>query len=310
MNSLELESLGVEELHDAEAVGCLPARFLHSFKKLEEFILELDYNSFCIEEGSKFRITYRKHPLWERFIISFFLDETLLLKVGSSKKTIKGYRSLYDKDLKDSEIHYILDLWKDMMFTLGDVFGLKDTISLVLSEVAIKASFLDQSEKLLVCDASLLPETIVKSIYVGEYAYSGLLEVLQKFLATNSRGINLSSPEVLGLGSEPYSFTLVLDYDLNSPHTRLLVSHGEVVLFTIFLASGSISLNKGDSPLLYSLDDELLLELNSYIKTSLDYISNNSDLIWNVAYVKFNLENALVLDRFGIANIFEVTGVN
>jgi len=76
------------------------------------------------------------------------------------------------------------------------------------------------------------------------------------------------------------------------------------------LANGSISLNKGDSPLLYSLDDELLLELNSYIKTFLVYISNNSDLIWNVSYVKFNLENALVLDRFGIANIFEVTGVN
>ena len=46
------------------------------------------------------------------------------------------------------------------------------------------------------------------------------------------------------------------------------------------------------------------------MRTDIPEVSNNSDLIWNVAYVKFNLENALVLDRFGIANIFEVIGVN
>ena len=306
MSNVVLEELSVEDLHDAKVVGWLPDRFLHSFKKLEEFILGIDYNSFCIEEGSKFMITYRKHPLWERFIISFFLDETLLLKVSSSKKTLKGYQSLYDKDLKDSDIHYILDLWEDMLFTLVDVYGLKEALSLVLSEVAIKAAFSDESEKLIVSDATLLPETIFNTIDVGEYAYSGLLEVLQKFLGKNQRGINLSSSEVLGLGSEPYMFNLVLDFDLNSPYTCLNVRYMGEVLLTIYLKSGSISMGRGESPLLYNLGDELLEELNSYIRTSLDYISSNSNLLWNVSHVQFGLEEALVTDRFGIVNIFEV----
>lgn len=304
-------NVSVVDFQDVKVVGELPIRFKNTLAKLEEFILGLEYPCLCIEEDSKFRVIFKKHPLWERFILSFFLDETLLLRVSPSKTQPTGYKTLYCGDLKVSDKYYILNLWEEIFDTLDWEYDLKKAYNMVVEASAIKVSFTDGTEKLMVEESTLLPQSVEKSINLGENAYSGLLEVLQKFLATNRRGINLSSPEVLGLGSEPYSFTLVLDYDLNSPHTRLLVSHGEVILFTIFLANGSISLNKGDSPLLYSLDDELLLELNSYIKTSLDYISNNSDLIWNVAYVKFNLENALVLDRFGIANIFEVTkGVN
>lgn len=303
-------NVSVVDFQDVKVVGELPIRFKNTIAKLEEFVLGLEYPCLCIEEDSKFRVVYKKHPLWERFVLSFFLDGTLLLRVSHAKTLLTGYQTLYDGDLKVSDKYYILNLWEEILDTLDWEYDLKKAYNMVLEESAIKVSFTDGTEKLLVEDTSLLPQSVEKSINVGEYAYSGLLEVLQKFLATNRRGINLSSPEVLGLGSEPYSFTLVLDYNLNSPHTRLLVSHCEEVLFTIFLASGSISLRSGDSPLLYSLDDELLLELNSYIKNSLDYISNNSDLMWNVAYVKFNLENALVLDRFGITNIFEVTGVN
>ena len=292
-------SISVVDFQNVDVVGELPIRFKETLSKLEEFILGLEYSCLCIEEDSKFRVVYKEHPLWERFILSFFLDETLLLRVSSSKTRPQGYKTLYCGDLKVSDKYYIWNLWDEIFDALDFEYDLKKAYNMVVEASAIKVSFTDGTEKLLVEDTSLLPQSVEKS--------SGLLEVLQKFLAANQRGINLSSPEVLGLGSEPYSFTLVLDYELSSPHTRLLVSHGEVVLFTIFLASGSISLNKGDSPLLYSLDDELLLELNSYIKTSLDYISNNSDLMWNVAYVKFNLENALVLDRFGVANIFEVT---
>ena len=303
-------NVSVVDFQDVKVVGELPIRFKNTLAKLEEFILGLEYPCLCIEEDSKFRVIFKKHPLWERFILSFFLDETLLIRVSSSKTQPTGYKALYCWDLKVSDKYYIWNLWDEIFDALDFEYDFKKAYNMAVEEHAIKVSFTDGTEKLLVEDLSLLLHSVEKSINVGEYTYSGLLEVLQKFFASNKWGINLSSPEVLGLGSEPYSFTLVLDYDLNSPHTRLLVSHGEVILFSIFLANGSISLNKGDSPLLYSLDDELLLELNSYIKTSLDYISNNSDLIWNVAYVKFNLENALVLDRFGIANIFEVTGVN
>lgn len=303
-------NVSVVDFQDVKVVGELPIRFKETLSKLEEFILGLEYSCLCIEEDSKFRVVYKKHPLWERFILSFFLDETLLLRVSSSKTQPLGYKTLYCGDLKVSDKYYIWNLWDEIFETLDFEYDLKKAYHMVVEEHAIKVSFTDGTEKLLVEGFELLPQSIENYISVDEYAYSGLLEVLQKFLASNKWGINLSSPEVLGLGSEPYSFTLVLDFDLSSPHTRLLVSRGEEVLFIIFLANGSISLNKGDSPLLYSLDDELLLELNSYIKTSLDYISNNSDLIWNVAYVKFNLENALVLDRFGIANIFEVIGVN
>ena len=300
-------NVGVVDFQNVEVVGELPIRFKNTIAKLEESILGLEYPCLCIEEDSKFRIVYKKHPLWERFVLSFFLDETLLLRVSHAKTLPTGYQTLYVGDLKVNDKYYILNLWDEIFETLDFEYDLKKAYHMVLEESAIKVSFTDGTEKLMVEDLSSLPQSLVNSINVGEYAYSGLLEVLQKFLATNTRGINLSSPEVLGLGSEPYSFTLVLDYDLNSTHTRLLVRHGSGVLFTIFLASGSISLRSGDSPLLYSLDDELLLELNSYIKTSLNYISNNSNLMWNVAYVKFNLENALVLDRFGVANIFEVT---
>lgn len=300
-------NVSVVDFQDVEVVGELPVRFKNTLVKLEEFILGLEYPCLCIEEDSKFRVLYKKHPLWERYILSFFLDETLLLRVSHAKTQLTGYQTLYDGDLKVSDKYYILNLWEEILDTLDWEYDLKKAYHMVLDERAIKVSFTDGTEKLLVEGLSSLPQSPVNSISIGEHAYSGLLEVLQRFLATNQLGINLSSPEVLGLGSEPYSFTLVLDYDLSSPHTRLLISHGEKVLFTIFLTSGSISLNKGDSPLLYSLDDELLLELNSYIKTSLNYISNNSDLLWNVAYVKFNLENALVLDRFGVVNIFEVT---
>ena len=300
-------SISVVDFQNVEFIGELPIRFKNTIAKLEEFVLGLEYPCLCIEEDSKFRVVYKKHPLWERFVLSFFLDETLLLRVSHAKTLPTGYQTLYDGDLKVSDKYYILNLWEEILDTLDWEYDLKKAYHMVLDERAIKVSFTDGTEKLLVEGLSSLPQSPVNSISIGEHAYSGLLEVLQRFLATNQRGINLSSPEVLGLGSEPYSFTLVLDYDLSSPHTRLLISHGEKVLFTIFLTSGSISLNKGDSPLLYSLDDELLLELNSYIKTSLNYISNNSDLLWNVAYVKFNLENALVLDRFGVVNIFEVT---
>ena len=303
-------NVSVVDFQDVKVVGQLPIRFKNTLAKLEEFILGLEYPCLCIEEDSKFRVIFKKHPIWESFVLSFFLDETFFLRVSSSKTQPLGYKTLYCGDLKVSDKYYIWNLWDEIFDALDFEYDLKKAYNMVIEECAIKVSFTDGTERLLVEDTSLLPQSVEKSINVGEYAYSGLLEVLQKFLATNQRGINLSSSEVLGLGSEPYSFTLVLDYDFNSPHTRLLVSHGEVVLFTIFLASGSISLKSGDSPLLYSLDDELLLELNSYIKTSLDYISNNSDLMWNVAYVKFNLENALVLDRFGVVNIFEVVGVN
>lgn len=303
-------SISVVDFQNVDVVGELPIRFKNTLAKLEEFILGLEYPCLCIEEDSKFRVVYKKQHLWERFILSFFLDETLLLRVSHAKIPPTGYKTLYDGDLKVSDKYYILNLWEEILDTLDWEYDLKKAYNMVIEGCTIKVSFTDGTEKLLVEDLSSLPQSPVNSINVGEYAYSGLLEVLQKFLATNTRGINLSSPEVLGLGSEPYSFTLVLDYDLTSPHTRLLVSHGSEVLFTIFLSSGSISLKSGDSPLLYSLDDELLLELNSYIKTSLNYISNNSDLLWNVAYVKFNLENALVLDRFGVANIFNVTEVN
>lgn len=302
-----MSSVSVEDFQNVEVVGELPIRFKSTLAKLEEFILGLEYPCLCIEEDSKFRIIFKKHPIWESFVLSFFLDDTLLLMVSPSKAQPTGYKTLYYGKLRLSVKHYILNLWYEVFDSLDFEYDFKKAYNMVVEASAIKVSFTDGTEKLLVEDTSLLPQSVEKSINVGEYAYSGLLEVLQKFLATNQRGINLSSTEVLGLGSEPYSFTLVLDYDLNSPHTRLLVSHGEVILFTIFLASGSISLRSGDSPLLYSLDDELLLELNSYIKTSLNYISNNSNLMWNVAYVKFNLENALVLDRFGVANIFEVT---
>lgn len=305
-----MENVSVVDFQDVKVVGDLPIRFKNTLAKLEEFILGLEYPCLCIEEDSKFQVIFKKHPIWESFVLSFFLDETPLLRVSPSKTQPLGYQTLYYGKLRLNDKHYILNLWDEIFETLDFEYDLKKAYNMIIGASAIKVSFTDNSEKLLVEDLSSLPQSVEKSINVGEYAYSGLLEVLQKFFATNQRGINLSSPEVLGLGSEPYSFTLVLDYDLTSPHTRLIVSHGEVVLFTIFLASGSISLKSGDSPLLYSLEDELLSELNSYIKTSLDYISNNSDLMWNVAYVKFNLENALVLDRFGITNIFEVTGVN